>query len=179
MVRGKSQRIERILKTEKSTPRLGIVCVCYFLSYFHIFLSRHTKKHWVVLQNPILEWWNLPKHQFGQMAFLYNFKFYHFYYMYNWIIKKNLYAKVLEFLTSEDTLTLPDKIEEVNSHLLMKIIEEEKFVTALFFDESQTSNDVLTGFRTFQPLNFQPQASSLDFSIQDFSNTNELFKSSL
>jgi len=53
-------------------------------------------------------------------------------------------AQVLEFLTSEDTLTLPDKIEEVNSHLLMKIIEEEKFVTALFFDESQTSNDVLT-----------------------------------
>ena len=84
--------------------------------------------------------------------------------------KKNLYAQVLEFLTSEDTLTLPDKIEEVNSHLLMKIIEEEKFVTALFFDESQTSNDVLTGFRTFQPLNFQPQVSSPDFSTQDFSN---------
>ena len=71
--------------------------------------------------------------------------------------KKKIFAQVLEFLTSEDTLTLPDKIEEVNSHLLMKIIEEEKFVTALFFDESQTSNDVLTGFRTFQPLNFQPQ----------------------
>ena len=78
--------------------------------------------------------------------------------------EKNLYAQVLEFLTSEDTLTLPDKIEEVNSHLLMKIIEEEKFVTALFFDESQTSNDVLTGFRTFQPLNFQTQVSSPDFS---------------
>ena len=54
----------------------------------------------------------------------------------------------------------------------MKIIEEEKFVTALFFDESQTSNDVLTGFRTFQPLNFQPQASSPDFSTKDFWNKN-------
>lgn len=52
-------------------------------------------------------------------------------------------AKVLEFLTSEDTLTLPDKIEEVNSHSLMRIINEEKFVTALFFDESPISNDVL------------------------------------
>ena len=135
-----------------------------FVIFSHIFIFSFQdtqKNRWVVLQNPILEWWNLPKHQFGQitewqMAFLYTFKFYHFYYMYNWIIKKNLYAQVLEFLTSEDTLTLPDKIEEVNSHLLMKIIEEEKFVTALFFDESQTSNDVLTGFRTFQPLNFQP-----------------------
>ena len=92
-------------------------------------------------------------------------------------MKKNLYAQVLEFLTSEDTLTLPDKIEEVNSHLLMKIIEEEKFVTALFFDESQTSNDVLTGFRTFQPLNFQTQVSSPDFSntkssIMNFLNRN-------
>ena len=88
--------------------------------------------------------------------------------------KKKIFAQVLEFLTSEDTLTLPDKIEEVNSHLLMKIIEEEKFVTALFFDESQTSNDVLTGFRTFQPLNFQPQVSSPDFSTQDFYDTKPL-----
>ena len=52
--------------------------------------------------------------------------------------------KVLEFLTSEDTLTLPDKIEEVNSHSLMRIIDEEKFVTALFFDESQISSNILT-----------------------------------
>jgi hypothetical protein len=51
---------------------------------------------------------------------------------------------VLEFLTSEDTLTLPDKIEEVNAESLMRISNEERFVTALFFDESKQSNEVLT-----------------------------------
>ena len=50
----------------------------------------------------------------------------------------------MEFLTSEDTLTLPDKIEEVNADSLMRIITEDKFVTALFFDESKASNEVLT-----------------------------------
>ncbi len=44
---------------------------------------------------------------------------------------------VLEFLTSEDSLTLPDKIEEVNADSLHRIITEERFVTALFFDESR------------------------------------------
>ena len=52
--------------------------------------------------------------------------------------------QVLEFLTSEDTLTLPDKIEEVNSESLMRIVSEDKFVTALFFDESKLSGEVLT-----------------------------------
>lgn len=52
--------------------------------------------------------------------------------------------QVLEFLTSEDTLTLPDKIEEVNAESLMRIVNEDKFVTALFFDESKMSGDVLT-----------------------------------
>ena len=39
---------------------------------------------------------------------------------------------------------MPDKIEEVNAELLMKIIQDDKFVTALFFDETQLSNDILT-----------------------------------
>lgn len=52
--------------------------------------------------------------------------------------------QVLEFLTSEDTLTLPDKIEEVNSASLMRIIAEDRFVTALFFDETKESTEVLT-----------------------------------
>ena len=51
---------------------------------------------------------------------------------------------VLSYLTSDDTLTLPDKIEEVNAELLMKIIKDDKFVTALFFDESKDSSDILT-----------------------------------
>lgn len=50
---------------------------------------------------------------------------------------------VLEFLTSDDTLTLPDKIEEVNSDSLLRIIHEDRFVTALFFDETQASNEIL------------------------------------
>ena len=51
--------------------------------------------------------------------------------------------QVLEFLTSEDTLTLPDKIEEVNAASLMRIIAEDRFVTALFFDETKESTEVL------------------------------------
>ena len=44
---------------------------------------------------------------------------------------------VLGFLTSEDSLTIPDKIEEVNAEYLTKIVSEEKYVTVLFFDESK------------------------------------------
>ena len=44
---------------------------------------------------------------------------------------------VLGFLTSEDSLTIPDKIEEVNAEYLQKIVTEEKYVTVLFFDESK------------------------------------------
>ena len=51
--------------------------------------------------------------------------------------------QVLEFLTSEDTLTLPDKIEEVNAASLMRIIAVDRFVTALFFDETKESTEVL------------------------------------
>ena len=41
------------------------------------------------------------------------------------------------FLTSEDSLTIPDKIEEVNAEYLTKLVTEEKYITVLFFDESK------------------------------------------
>ena len=44
---------------------------------------------------------------------------------------------MLGFLTSEDSLTIPDKIEEVNAEYLTKIVSDEKYVTVLFFDESK------------------------------------------
>ena len=46
-------------------------------------------------------------------------------------------------MTNEDSLTIPDKIEEVNALQLMKIVGEEKYVTVLFFDESKDSSNVL------------------------------------
>ena len=55
---------------------------------------------------------------------------------------------VLDFLTSEDSLSLPDKIEEVNAHQLEKIVEEEVYVTVLFFDESKDSTDTLAQLET-------------------------------
>ena len=51
--------------------------------------------------------------------------------------------EVLAFLTNEDSLTIPDKIEEVNAQSLDRIVREEKYVTALFYDESKGSADVL------------------------------------
>lgn len=39
---------------------------------------------------------------------------------------------VLEFLTSLEALDLPDRIEEVNSKILQKIIEETDYVAVLF-----------------------------------------------
>ena len=44
---------------------------------------------------------------------------------------------MLGFLTDEDTLTIPDKIEEVNAESLLRIVSEEEYVTVLFFDESK------------------------------------------
>ena len=44
---------------------------------------------------------------------------------------------VLGFLTSEDSLTIPDKIEEVNAEYLTKLVAEEKYITVLFFDDSK------------------------------------------
>lgn len=39
---------------------------------------------------------------------------------------------VLNFLTSLEALDLPDRIEEVNSKILHKIIEESDYVAVLF-----------------------------------------------
>ena len=51
---------------------------------------------------------------------------------------------VLDFLTSEDSLTIPDKIEEVNAEQLLRIVDDEKYVTVLFFDDSKDSTNVLS-----------------------------------
>ncbi len=51
--------------------------------------------------------------------------------------------EVLAFLTNEDSLTIPDKIEEVNAQSLDRIVREEKYVTVLFYDETKASADVL------------------------------------
>jgi len=39
---------------------------------------------------------------------------------------------VLDFLTSLEAMDLPDRIEEVNSKILQKIIEDTDFVAVLF-----------------------------------------------
>lgn len=39
---------------------------------------------------------------------------------------------VLDFLTSLEAMDLPDRIEEVNSKILSKIIEETDYVAVLF-----------------------------------------------
>lgn len=39
---------------------------------------------------------------------------------------------VLDFLTSLEAMDLPDRIEEVNSKILLKIIEDTDFVAVLF-----------------------------------------------
>lgn len=39
---------------------------------------------------------------------------------------------VLDFLTSLEAMDLPDRIEEVNSKILEKIVEETDFVAVLF-----------------------------------------------
>ena len=49
-------------------------------------------------------------------------------------------AAFLGFLTSEETLTSTNKIEEVNAENLQKIVAEEKYVTVLFFDENKGKN---------------------------------------
>lgn len=39
---------------------------------------------------------------------------------------------VLDFLTSLEAMDLPDRIEEVNAKILLKIIEDTDFVAVLF-----------------------------------------------
>ena len=51
---------------------------------------------------------------------------------------------MLDFLTSEAMLTIPDKIEEVNEQALTTIVAQEMFVTALFYQEDhEESSEVL------------------------------------
>ena len=40
--------------------------------------------------------------------------------------------KVLEFLTSLEAMELPDQIEEVNSKIMEKVVEDQDFVAVLF-----------------------------------------------
>ena len=39
---------------------------------------------------------------------------------------------VLDFLTSLEAMDLPDRIEDVNSKILLKIIEDTEYVAVLF-----------------------------------------------
>ncbi len=45
----------------------------------------------------------------------------------------------MEFLTDADSLLMPDNIEDVDAETLLEIIEQDSFVTVLFYDESKKS----------------------------------------
>ena len=45
----------------------------------------------------------------------------------------------MEFLTDADSLLMPDNIEDVDADTLLEIIEQDSFVTVLFYDESKKS----------------------------------------
>jgi hypothetical protein len=47
---------------------------------------------------------------------------------------------VLDFLTSLEAMDLPDRIEEVNSKILSKIIEDTDYVAVLFCKYSRPRN---------------------------------------
>lgn len=47
---------------------------------------------------------------------------------------------VLEFLTSLEAMDLPDRIEEVNSKMIDKIVEDTEFVAVLFCKSYESSN---------------------------------------
>lgn len=51
--------------------------------------------------------------------------------------------EVLDFLTSENLLVIPDKIEEVNADALANIIRDQKYVSALFYDDSRKTDEIL------------------------------------
>jgi len=50
---------------------------------------------------------------------------------------------VLEFITDEDNLAMPDKIEDVDAETLVSIVETDPFVTVFFYDESKVSSKAL------------------------------------
>lgn len=51
---------------------------------------------------------------------------------------------VLDFLTSLEAMDLPDRIEEVNSKILSKIIEDTDYVAVLFCKYSSPHNQLAT-----------------------------------
>ena len=50
---------------------------------------------------------------------------------------------VLDFLTDEDNMAIPDKIEDVDAEQLISIVETDPFVTVIFYDESKASSKAL------------------------------------
>ena len=50
---------------------------------------------------------------------------------------------IYDFLKAENLLEIPGKIEDVNAETLASIVDDENFVTALFYDESDTSIEVI------------------------------------
>ena len=50
---------------------------------------------------------------------------------------------VLDFLTDEDNMAIPDKIEDVDTEQLLSIVESDPFVTVIFYDESKLSSKAL------------------------------------
>jgi len=50
---------------------------------------------------------------------------------------------VLEFITDEDNMAMPDKIEDVNADQLINIVETDPFVTVFFYDGSKVSSKAL------------------------------------
>ncbi|XP_043070275.1 uncharacterized protein LOC6560091 isoform X10 [Drosophila grimshawi] len=52
---------------------------------------------------------------------------------------------VLDFLTSLEAMDLPDRIEEVNAKILLKIIEDTDFVAVLFYDKDQKKSQKVLG----------------------------------
>ena len=53
--------------------------------------------------------------------------------------------ELLEFMTSDETLQMPDKIEKVDSEELFEMIAEEEFVAALFYEEASERSDQVLG----------------------------------
>ena len=47
------------------------------------------------------------------------------------------FQELLDFLTSEDSLQLPDKIERVDAEGLDELVSEEELVAAVFYEEME------------------------------------------
>lgn len=57
---------------------------------------------------------------------------------------------VLEFLTSLEAMDLPDRIEEVNSKILGKIVEDTDFVAVLFCKLSMLFTLIIIAYAFFR-----------------------------